>query len=127
MQSLFYISLSYRCNRYYINASLSNSSPPWESNRPFHYIEKTFHSNSIIGLPIAFSNQQNSFDSSSKMSSDDFLFMDRLRVIELGCGASSSATYLASLGSNYDVTAVDISRYALQRAALMYNGDQVKY
>lgn len=61
------------------------------------------------------------------MSSDDFLFMDRLRVIELGCGASSSATYLASLGSNYDVTAVDISRYALQRAALMYNGDQVKY
>ena len=50
----------------------------------------------------------------------------QLRAIELGCGASATALWLATSGG-FDVTAVDISEHALSRARLMPESDKVKW
>lgn len=75
--------------QYYSIANENNSDPPWESPLPF------------AGL------QQLTVDKPNIVSPG-------MRCIELGCGCSASAVFLAELG--LDCTAVDICPLAIERA-----------
>src|SRR5690349_11870900 len=68
------------------NASYANSNTPWDSGVPSQYLE-------------------------------GFITEGRVkpcRALELGCGTGTNAVYLAQQG--FDVTAVDLSPIALERA-----------
>jgi len=87
-------------DRYYELAE-NGQAPPWESPHIFE--------------PL-------------KIWLDSFLPMDMrnsIHVIELGCGSSASAIWMANAGFN--VTAIDISEKALRRAQLIPGSDKVNW
>jgi SAM-dependent methyltransferase len=85
-------------DRYYQDAEHTGTPPPWESDQPFHL------------LPALVS---------------ELFGSSRGKAIELGCGASATAIWLASQG--FDVTAVDSSRYAIERARRLPTSEKVSW
>ena len=74
-------------DKYYADANLTDSSPPWESCEPFSDLVNYLNQSGL---------ERNS------------------KCIELGCGSSRSAVFLAE--QQMEVTAVDISELAINRA-----------
>jgi len=85
-------------NKFYEDASSSNTCPPWESSEPFSGLVDFAESNlTLLGSS----------------------------AIELGCGASASAVYLAEKG--LECTALDLSPLAIERARTMPKGGLVRW
>lgn len=80
----------------YIIAKEQNSSPGWEAKEVFHALRDYINKDGFY------------------KKINDFNPNEKLRIIELGCGASNSSIWLAEQG--HDVTAIDFSSEAIKRA-----------
>ena len=91
-------SMAEKWDRYFAEAEQSGVPPPWESASVFSQLPRIVQENMLAGSSTA---------------------------IELGCGASATAVWLAANG--FDVTAVDISELALSRARRFYPTSKVQW
>jgi SAM-dependent methyltransferase len=90
-------------DNYYINAEKNQTNPPWESQEVFHVLKDFFEdSNKYLNHKLHI--EKNFLEKNE----------NKMKIIELGSGSSYSSLWLASKG--HDVTAVDISPYAIKRA-----------
>ena len=97
---------SEKWDKYHEQALKDGSSPPWESDEPFHFIKQLISTNTIL--------------------------KQGLSIVDLGCGSSETAIYLAKSGLR--VTAIDISSIgppfifiALERAQMKPNSELVQW
>ena len=84
-------------NKYYINAEKNRTDPPWESKEPFHALKDWFKAEGLYAKDLI------------KLKTSE-----KLKIIELGSGASYSSVWLAEQGHN--VFAIDVSPEAIKRA-----------
>lgn len=83
-------------NNKYIKAKEDNSTPPWEAKEVFHLLKDFF-------------NKEGVYDKIFNFEKDK-----KLKILEVGCGASKSCIYLSELG--HEVTGIDFSSEAIKRA-----------